>query len=118
MSSWDEVAAYYQGLAHDPRYAAFGRDMVSAVETLRGDPTLAQFPREVIGGMIVIGLPAATRCPALGWFKPGVYSAVSRDDAGKLYDAQIVTLNGVIGVMQMLTKRLTADPRSTSLVSR
>lgn len=120
MQSWDEVAAYYQSFAHDPRYAMFAHDMLIAVETLQQDTTLTQLPRETAAGMIVFTLPTMTRQPALGWFKPGVYSTFSRDNFGKLDDAQLVTLNGVISGLQALIMRLTrtADALATTRVSR
>jgi hypothetical protein len=106
MQGWEEVAAYYQRFAHDPQYAMFSHDMLIAVEALRIAPAFMLISREVAEGMIVFALPNATRQPALGWFKPGVYSAVTRNPLGKLFDAQLVTLNGVVSGLQGLIERL------------
>ncbi|MBX3081485.1 MAG: hypothetical protein KF716_07590 [Anaerolineae bacterium] len=117
MRSWDEVAAYFQDFAREPRYAAFVRDMLIVVETLREHPTLGQLTREVGAGMITFAAPSAGRQIVFGWFKPKVYSAANRDADGKLSDAQFVTLPGVIGALEQLLR--STDSRTSTLpVSR
>lgn len=110
MTAWEEIAAHYRALQGNPAHAPYGvmaGDMLTAVDSLRGDARLAHVRVSVADGRLAFSDPASDGRAYLGWFKPGAYSAYLSSPAAPVINAQIVTIGGVVSIVKaLLHKRL------------